>query len=217
MPKEMQRGNRDMKYGLMANVLPFMLDKVIYQSLKDSGVELLRSDKTAIRREYKSMVKRTPGLEKGHSLEHILYMGCYLLSFYKAFPEKITEPVFKKLIEDLCEEMKRRGKEDDSMFKEKTIKIREEAAIKSQSSTYEMDWKSTFRRVNADNYEFTYTKCGLCELGRRENCLHLIKYLCMTDFVSFDLGGARLERNHTLANGDEYCDFHVFRKEVTKK
>ena len=91
------------------------------------------------------------------------------------------------------------------------------AAIKSQSSEYEMDWKSTFRRVSPDNYEFTYTKCGLCELGRRENCFHLIKYLCMTDYVSFDLGGARLVRNHTLANGDECCDFHVFRKEVGNK
>ncbi len=35
----------------------------------------------------------------------------------------------------------------------------------------------------------------------------------MTDFISFDKGGAKLVRNHTLANGDEYCDFHVSRKE----
>jgi len=112
--------------------------------------------------------------------------------------------------------MIRRQKEDESAFSEKNIRTREEAARKSQTSSYEMDWKSTFMRIDKDNYEFTYTKCGLCELGRREDCFHLIKYLCMTDFISFDKGGAKLIRNHTLASGDDYCDFHVSRKEKSK-
>ena len=108
--------------------------------------------------------------------------------------------------------MVRRGKEDDSMFSDKNISEREDAARRSQSSEYELDWVSTFKRVDADCYEFTYSKCGLCELGRREGCFHLIKYLCLTDFISFDLGGARLVREHTIASGDDFCDFHVYRK-----
>lgn len=74
----------------------------------------------------------------------------------------------------------------------------------------EMDWVSTFKRgEDGTSYEFTYTKCGLCELGRREGCFHLIKYLCKTDYISYDMGGAKLVREHTIANGDEFCDFHV--------
>ncbi len=109
--------------------------------------------------------------------------------------------------------MERRQKESDEAFDEKNILRRKTAAEKSQTSAYEMDWVSTFRQHNADEYEFTYTKCGLCELGKREKCFHLIKYLCMSDYITFNKSGARLVRDHTIANGDGYCDFHVYRKE----
>ena len=70
--------------------------------------------------------------------------------------------------------MMRREKETDSAFSEKNIKSREEAAKRSQTSVCEMDWKSTFRRIDKDNYEFTYSKCGLCELGKREGYSDLL-------------------------------------------
>ena len=203
-----------MRYGFMGMAMPLIMDKTIYTFLRNYGIEVTSDIKNRIRKEYKEIVARTPALGKGNSLTSILYIGCYLISFYKAAPDIIDEKCFEGLVRFLCDEMVRREKETDGAFSEKSIRTREEAARKSQTSVYEMDWKSTFRRIDKDNYEFTYTKCGLCELGKREGCFHLIKYLCMTDFISFDKGGAKLVRNHTLANGDEYCDFHVSRKEI---
>ena len=197
----------------MGMAMPLIMDKAVYAFLRDYGIDVTPAFKKKIRKEYKEIVARTPALGKGNSLTKILYIGCYLISFYKAAPDVIDEKCFEELVRYLCDEMIRRQKEDESAFSEKNIRTREEAARKSQTSVYEMDWKSTFRRIDKDNYEFTYTRCGLCELGRREGCFHLIKYLCMTDFISFDKGGAKLVRNHTLANGDDYCDFHVSRKE----
>ena len=197
----------------MGMAMPLVMDKAVYAFLRDYEIEVTAELKKRIRKEYKEIVARTPALGKGNSLTKILYIGCYLISFYKAAPDVIDEKCFEELVKYLCDEMIRRQKEDESAFSEKNIRTREEAARKSQTSVYEMDWKSKFRRIDKDNYEFTYTKCGLCELGKRENCFHLIKYLCMTDFISFDKGGANLVRNHTLANGDDYCDFHVSRKE----
>ncbi len=197
----------------MGMAMPLIMDKAVYAFLRDYGIDVTPAFKKRIRKEYKEIVARTPALGKGNSLTKILYIGCYLISFYKAAPDVIDEKCFEELVKYLCDEMIRRQKEDESAFSEKNIRTREEAARKSQTSVYEMDWKSTFRRIDKDNYEFTYTKCGLCELGRREGCFHLIKYLCMTDFISFDKGGAKLIRDHTLANGDDYCDFHVSRKE----
>ncbi len=203
-----------MRYGFMGVAMPLIMDKAVYAFLRDYGIEVTAELKKRIRKEYKEIVARTPALGKGNSLTKILYIGCYLISFYKAAPDVIDEKCFEGLVKYLCDEMIRRQKEDESSFSEKNIRTREEAARKSQTSSYEMDWKSTFRRIDKDNYEFTYTKCGLCELGKRENCFHLIKYLCMTDFISFDKGGAKLVRNHTLANGDDCCDFHVSRKGI---
>ncbi len=205
-----------MKYSLIAKLMPVILDKTVYGYLEKDGANMIKEVRKKIKREYKAMVLRTPGLEKGNSLEKNLIIGCYLLSFVKAAPELVDEERFSGIIKALCDEMVRRGKEDDSMFSEKTIKGRESAAIHSQSSDCEMGWVSSFKRIDKDSYEFTYTKCGLCELGRREGCFHLIKYLCQTDMVSFDLGGARLVREHTIANGNSFCDFHVYRKGVAK-
>jgi type I restriction enzyme S subunit len=201
-----------MRYGFMGMAMPLIMDKAVYAFLRDYGIDVTPAFKKKIRKEYKEIVARTPALGNGNSLTKILYIGCYMISFHKAFPDVIDEKCFEGLVRYLCDEMLRRQKEDESAFSEKNIRTREEAARKSQTSSYEMDWKSTFRRIDKDNYEFTYTKCGLCELGRREDCFQLIKYLCMTDFISFDKGGAKLVRNHTLANGDDYCDFHVSRK-----
>ena len=202
-----------MKYGIVGAIMPLLLDKVSYKYLSDSGVLVTSDFRKKVRTEYKAMVGRTPGLAKGNSLVTNLYIGCYLLAFNKAFPEIVDESCFEGLIKALSDEMVRRGKEDDSAISEKSMRKREQSALESQSSDYEMDWVSTFqRRPDGTGYEFTYTKCGLCELGRREGCFRLIKYLCSTDYISFDLGGAKLVREHTIANGDDYCDFKVFRK-----
>ena len=202
-----------MKYGLIGAVMPLILDKVTYKYLIATGVDVTKDFKRQIKAEYKAMVKRTPGLAKGNSLAKNLYIGCYLLAFHKAFPDIVTEERFEGMIKAMCDEMVKRGKEDDCAISEKSKKEREEAAIKSQTSNYEMDWVSTFKRGDDEtSYEFTYTKCGLCELGRREGCFHLIKYLCKTDYISYDMGGAKLVREHTIANGDDYCDFHVYKK-----
>lgn len=202
-----------MKYGFMARVMPLILDKTVYGSIKSEGIAITKELKRSFRKEYRAVIERTPGLAKDNELLSTLVIGCYLISFHKAAPEIVTEKVFEKMIISLCDEMKRTNKENDSIFSEKTIRMKKNAALRSQDSEYEMDWVSTFRQNSKDNYEFTYTKCGLCELGKRENCLYLIKYLCMTDYISYDLGGARLVREHTIAGGDGYCDFNVFRKD----
>ncbi len=202
-----------MKYGFIGAVMPLILDKVTYKYLTSDSVDVTKEFKRQVKAEYKAMVKRTPGLAKDNSLAKNLYIGCYLLAFPKAHPSIVTEERFEGMIKAMCDEMVKRGKEDDSAISEKSKKEREEAAIKSQTSSYEMDWVSTFKRgEDGTSYEFTYTKCGLCELGRREGCFHLIKYLCKTDYISFDMGGAKLVREHTIANGDEFCDFHVYKK-----
>ena len=129
-----------MKYGFMAMVMPMVFDKTIYSYLNKSSIDIGKEFKQRIRQEYKSIVKKTPGLAKGNSLLSTLYIGCYLISFHKAWPDVVNEQVFSGMIETICNEMIKRQKEDESAFSEKTIRTREIAAEKSQTSDYEMDW-----------------------------------------------------------------------------
>ncbi len=207
-----------MKYNLMAKLMPLIMNKIIFEYLKSDSVTVDSDFKRKCKVEYKKIVERTPALEKNNSLLPTLYIGCYLISFYKAFPDLITEQRFEGMIDSLCNsKMLRDGHKNQSAFDKKSLTTRADTAIKSQTSNYEMDWKSTFVLApDKKSFDLTYTKCGLCELGKRENCFHLIKYMCQTDFVTYEYMGANLERYHTLANGDNLCDFHVTKKEESK-
>lgn len=207
-----------MNYNLMAKLMPLMMNKIIFDYLKSDGIKVDFAFKKNCKSEYKKIVTRTPELAKDNSLLPTLYIGCYLISFYKAFPDTITERRFEGMINALCNsKLLRNGHKNQNAFDEKNLKIRMVTAEQSQKSNYEMDWKSNFvLSPDKKTFDLTYTKCGLCELGKKEGCFHLIKYMCKTDFVTFEYMGANLERHHTLANGDSLCDFHVTKKEESK-
>lgn len=200
-----------MKYDITARFFPLIFDQYAYDFFKKEGLSL---SKKKIHETYKEMVKRTPSLPKDNSFIGNLLMGCYALSFYKAYPDVINEELFHQLVLTLClsKPMVKAHKNEDP-FDEKVLLLKEKEAVLSQNSSYEMDWKYTFKR-NDDSYDLTYTKCGLCQLGKRENCFHLIPYLCEADFITYDLMGADLKRTTTLANGDSCCDFHISRKDT---
>ncbi len=161
------------------------------------------------------MVKRTPTLPKGNPFIGNILIGCYVLSFYKAAPDLINEDIFHELVIALCYSKPMvNGHKNENAFDEKMLKQKEQDPLLSQSSIHEMDWRYSIDCKDRNTYDITYTRCGLCQLGKRENCFHLIKYLCEADYITYSLMGAELKRAHTLANGDECCDFRISRKKV---
>lgn len=198
-----------MKYDLTARMFPLLFDRYAYALLRKKGLPV---SKKKIRKTYREMVKRTPGLPKDSPFTGNLLMGCYVLSFYKAYPSLINEQIFHELVLALCHSRPMvSGHKNADAFDETMLVQKEKDAVISQNSSFETDWQFTLLRKQ-NGYDLTYSKCGLCELGRRENCFHLIRYLCEADFITYDLMGADLHRTMTLASGGECCDFHVLRK-----
>lgn len=202
-----------MKYDITARLFPLIFDKYAYSCLQDKGITLSHKQ---VHKEYKAIVERTPSLPKDSSFIGNLLMGCYVLSFYKTDPKQITESVFRDLVSALClSNPMVKGHKGENPFDHKALLHKEKEAALSIESKNPMDWQFTFT-YDEDAFDLTYTSCGLCQLGKREKCFHLIKYLCEADYVTYDLMGTKLIRHHTLANGDECCDFHVERKEKIK-
>ena len=198
-----------MKYDLTARLFPLLFDKYAYSLFKQNGLSL---SKKKVHQEYRSMVMCTPSLHKDSPFIGNLLMGCYALSFYKAYPERVNDKLFHELVLTLCNSKPMvNGHKSEDAFDEKALLQKEKGAPLSEKSDFEMDWKYSFQR-GKDHYDLIYTKCGLCHLGRRENCFHLIRYLCEADFITYDLMGADLKRTQTLAEGGNCCDFHVSRK-----
>lgn len=199
-----------MRFDLTARLFPLIFDKYAYSLFERKGFSLSRKK---VHIEYKAMIIRTPALPKNNPFIGNVLMGCYALSFCKAYPDIIDEELFRELVLALCNSKPMiNGHKKEDAFDEKMLLQKEEGASLSQNSDYEMDWRYRFQREK-DCYDLIYTRCGLCQLGRRENCFHLIRYLCEADFITYDLMGADLKRTQTLASGGTCCDFHVSRKD----
>lgn len=195
-----------MKYSITARFFPWIFDRYAYAFFREKGLSL---SKRKVRQCYRAMVRRTPALPAASPFAGNLLMGCYALSFWQAYPALVSEELFSQLVLALCTcrpMVNAHSKED--AFAEKVLLQKEKDAVMSESSSYEMDWQFRFVRRN-NEYDLTYTRCGLCQLGRRENCFHLIRHLCEADFITYTLMGAELTRTKTLANGDDCCDFRV--------
>ncbi len=95
-----------------------------------------------------------------------------------------------------------------TLFSDKVQDKKVKESIASQNSKYELDWKYDYKK-GKDEFYNTYTECGICKLGLRENCFEFVPCLCNMDERSYRNEGGQLHRTKTLANGDECCNFHV--------
>lgn len=205
-----------MKYGFVAKFIPKLLDKTIYSFLSKEIKDFdFKTFKKKHKKEYKEMVKRTPGIgsAKENSLYSTYYIACYGFSIYKADPENITVDIFDRMIDDLLNSpLMKKAYEGKDAFDEKTMKNYEKGAKRSEKNEYPMDWKYTFLfNKEVPEYFLTYSECALCKLAKREHVEFLMSSLCKMDYKSIELKGAKLIRTKTIGNGDECCDFHVVR------
>ncbi len=77
-------------------------------------------------------------------------------------------------------------------------------------------WKVEEMRSEKDKLTFTVTECTNCTLGEAYDCPEIAKLGCDHDLAGYpvivDKVNAEFRRSHTIAKGDEYCDFMFYRK-----
>jgi type I restriction enzyme S subunit len=77
-------------------------------------------------------------------------------------------------------------------------------------------WKVEEMTEEKDKLTFTVTECTNCTLGEAYGCPEIAKLGCDHDLAGYpvilDKVNAEFRRPHTIAKGDEYCDFHFYRK-----
>lgn len=165
----------------------------------------------AIKKEYKEMVLRTPGIG-GNSNEANLVGACYFFSIAKVIPDMtptFMDDIINKCINsDFMVKLHKGQKKKGTLFSEKEHEKKLQEAEKSHHSTYEMDWEFTYQ-WGKDEFYITYTKCGICKLAEREHMENYLPCLCKMDFPKYELIGGRLIRTKTLASGNDCCNFHV--------
>ncbi len=207
-----------MKFDLTAHFYGFAFSFMFKSYCKQHPLtENVRSLLKDVNTEYRAMVERTPGIGgKENSLEAMLVGACYFFAMAKKVPN-MTPELLDKIIDSglhssLMVNAHARVKKKGTLFSQKTLETRMREAERSQTSTYEMDWKYTYQG-NAHEFYCTYTQCGLCRLAKKEQMEEYLPCLCKMDFGNYELQGGRLIRTKTLANGDDCCNFHVVKIE----
>ena len=202
-----------LKYGVYAKAVELLCFKSALARLGELRPEMdLKQYKMAVKREYKAMLLRTPDIG-GSSLEMNLYIAAFVFSLHKAEPEKITPEIVNEMVTAVFDSpfmVKAHANKKCTLFTDKVQDQKIKESIASQTSKYELDWKFKYEK-GVDEFYNTYTECGICKLGKRENCFAFVPCLCNMDERNYRNEGGELHRTKTLAQGDECCDFHVKR------
>jgi len=77
-------------------------------------------------------------------------------------------------------------------------------------------WKVGETKEEKDKLTIIVTECANCVLGEAYDCPEIAKLGCDHDLAGYpviiDKVNAEFRRPHTIAKGDEYCDFMFYRK-----
>lgn len=181
---------------------------------KEFTKDLLKKTKA----EYNAMISRAPDIGgKENKLIMNIYAGGIFIACYKAADKAISPEIMGDIILD-------------GLKQSKIVKF----VCKGQDQTTQKfkNWVSSvskWTQENADKYPanwimrednskhstgtyFEFSRCGLCELCKLENCTELAPYLCETDYVTASFGKSKLIRKSTLAEGASCCDFWYVNK-----
>ncbi len=200
-----------LKYGIIAKAVELLCFKSALGRLAELRPEMnMRDYRKRVKREYRAMLLRTPDIG-GSSLEMNLYIAAFVFSLHKAEPEKITPDIVNEMVTAVFDSpfmIKAHKNKKCTLFTDKVQDKKLAESRASQNSPYELDWKFQYKKGNNEFYN-TYTECGICKLGIRENCFEFVPCLCNMDERNYRNEGGKLHRTKTLAQGDDCCDFHV--------
>ncbi len=183
-----------MKYGIIGGFIKFAFAKTAYSYIKKALPELdMPSYKKRVLREYKAIVRRTPGIGsmKDNMFVMTMYAGAFVIALYKAADRKLDAEKLKGLIRATayCPLMVK-AKQGKSAFTEKEIaqRTRQSEWSRTHIKEYPMNWFYYFEAVpGKEEYYITHKQCGICKLTAQEHCEEITRYLCMMDYYTFEM------------------------------
>ena len=202
-----------LKYGLLAKGVELLCFKPALARLSVLQPQMdMKKYKKKVKSEYKAMLLRTPDIG-GSSLEANLYIAAFVFSLHKAEPDIITPAIVDEMVTAVFDSpfmIKAHQNKKCTLFDDKVQDKKVKESQASQHSSYELDWKFDYQK-GVDEFYNTYSECGICKLGKREDCFEFVPCLCNMDERNYRNEGGQLHRTKTLAQGDDCCDFHVTR------
>ena len=166
---------------------------------------------------YKDFVEKAPDIGgRENKMSKNLYMALAVFAFYEAIDRKITNEELKNLI---AEYMPKQIPIVSALLdfnkpknQERLRKRYEKYKAISDSKLANGEWGNNWRvEMNPHNrtkgVAFDLIGCPLADFARKYGYIDIMPVLCDFDYSTASIIHARLIREHTVATGNEYCDY----------
>lgn len=165
--------------------------------------------------EYKRLIAKADDIGANNPMASNLYSALLFVSFHTANPDLITAETLVDMMESLLNLplLKKINPIDlnhpNDMQKLNT-RIRKHAAwAEKHKHQYPETWEFNFDDSHRDGCYYYFTKCPIAKFFKDNHMEHLTPHFCALDYITIGANRGRLIRNHTLAQGDEMCDFWI--------
>lgn len=159
-------------------------------------------------------------------MTNILVWSAFWLAVYQSLKEhgKNVMEVGALICEDFEQSLTAKYSKEQMLdmgqqyFTEEYIRQQKALALQSQQCVYEGDWKFSFIDGDGEEFDFglDYTECPICTLYHKHGADELVQFICLTDFYTSEKFGLGLERNQTIADGFDLCNFRYKHRRETR-
>lgn len=168
---------------------------------------------------YDKFIEETPSIGgRNNIMSHNLYQALVLFAVYEASDHDITENDIQNCIEIMfTNKYKRLGRIINiNYLTGKRIKKVIYSFCRSYKKKVDRyrgnEWNNTWGiEINPENHKnglaITLVGCPIADFARKHGYLHLMPYLCNSDYMVAKAIHAQLIRHHTVAEGYETCDY----------
>lgn len=178
---------------------------------KSETKEIMEKSKT----EYINLLSKADDIGENNPMATNLYFALLFLSFHTAnqniFSEDMLIEMIRFVLTDsfLLKIMKFDfNKEKDMAKMKKKMDIAYKWSEENKDKHPEA-WQFVFDNSHEDGIYYYFTKCPIAKFFKDNNLSHLTHIFCEIDYLNLEIRGGKLIRNHTIADGEEICDFWI--------
>ena len=195
---------------------PLMKKSIKKRFNKEMAGQAIRHGKD----EYRRLLSHADDLGPGNPMAQNAYFAYVFAAAWLGSEKRITPDEMAFVMTDVLESRLLRtifGMTDLNKTPKKWERDmrKYEAWYKAHGKGYPVNWVVHFdETLHQEGSYYYFTRCPICEFCQREGISELMPALCSTDEVMFRLQHGKLHREHTIANGDDVCDYWIVGDQV---
>ena len=190
---------------------PMMKKSIAARYGKELAVRSIKQGK----KEYRRLLSVADDLGKGNPMASNAYFAYVFAGAWLGSNKEITPDGMGNVMTDVLESKLLRtvfsmtdiNKDPKKWYRDMK---KYEAWYEKNGKNYPVNWVVNFdENAHKDGSYYYFTRCPICEFCNRAGIGELMPALCATDEIMFQLQHGKLNRRHTIANGDTICDYWI--------